>query len=123
MTNTPKTFGRVLAELLVESGYVRKNNNPDWTRFVITVPGVSYETLRKAITNERPVSPKLMERVARALEVEPSVFLEYGLINARRELDPTQVGWPRAADALRAYEAGIALLSNRSPHPESADAD
>lgn len=95
-------FGPTLARLLIDSGYARRNSNPDWVRFVAEVPGVSYETLRKAVADERPVSETLMRRVATALNVEPGVFLEFRLLQARRELDPMEVGWKRAADALDA---------------------
>lgn len=93
-------FGPALAHLLVDSGYSRRNSNPDWVRFVAVVPGVSYETLRKAVADERPVSETLMRPVASALNVEPTVFLEFRLLQARRELDPLEVGWQRAAEAL-----------------------
>jgi transcriptional regulator with XRE-family HTH domain len=94
-------FGPTLARLLTDAGYARRNSNPDWVRFVAEVPGVSYETLRKAVADERAVSETLMRRVATALNVEPTVFLEYRLLQARRELDPLEVGWQRAAAALR----------------------
>lgn len=100
MTVSSKRFGPTLAELIVSSGYARRNHNPDWVRFVAEVPGVSYETLRKAVADERPVSETLMRGVAAALNVEPTVFLEYRLLHARRELDPLEVGWTRAAEAL-----------------------
>ena len=93
-----KRFGPTLAELIVNSGYSRRNHNPDWVRFVAGVPGFSYETLRKAVADERAVSETLMRRVAAALNVEPSVFLEFRLLQARHELDPLEVGWRRAAD-------------------------
>ena len=65
---------------------------------------MKYETLRKAVTAERAVSEKLMRSVAEALHVEPTVFVEYRLIQARRELDPAEVGWDRAIEALAAWE-------------------
>jgi hypothetical protein len=97
-------FSRVLLDLVVENGYTRKNGSPDWVQFVSAVPNVSYETLRKALAKERDVSEQLMRRVAHTLSVEPTVFTEYRLIQARRELDPRQVGWPRAIQALAALE-------------------
>jgi hypothetical protein len=105
MTSSPHEFGRVLAELLISTGYVRRNHNPDWVRFVTALPDVGYETLRKAVAGERPVSEELMRMVSRTLNVEVSVFTEYRLIQARRELDPKQVGWSRAVEALRCWEA------------------
>ena len=104
MNSPVHRFGRVLAELLIETGYVRKNSNPDWVRFVLELPDVGYETLRKAVADERPVSEALMRGVAQALNVDPSVFVEHRLAAARRELDPNSVGWARAVEALAAWE-------------------
>lgn len=99
------TFGRTLAEALVSSGYVRKNNNPHWVKFVTELPGVSYETLRKAVTGERWPSVELMKHAAERLHLEPTVFVEYRLWLAQTELDPSRVGWERAVDALLEWEA------------------
>ena len=103
--SSPKPFGRLLAELVIESGYVRKNHSPNWVEFAKRVEGVGYETLRKALSGERPPSTALMERVARVLNVEPSMFIEYRLTQALRELDPREVGWTRATQALTSWEA------------------
>lgn len=78
MTTSVQRFGPTLARLLIDSGYARRNSNPDWVRFVVEVPGVSYETLRKAVADERPVSETLMRRVASALNVEPTSFWSIG---------------------------------------------
>jgi transcriptional regulator with XRE-family HTH domain len=103
--SSPKPFGRLLAELVIESGYVRKNHSPNWVEFAKRVEGVGYETLRKALSGERAPSPVLIERVARVLNVEPSMFIEYRFTQAHRELDPREVGWTRAVDALASWEA------------------
>lgn len=116
MKSTDQEFGQVLANLLVTTGFARKNFSPDWMRFSAILPGVSYETLRKAVTGERAVSEDLMRRVAQALKVEPTVFIEYRLMQARRELDPSEVGWARASEALDAWEAWRATA-----HPVSDD--
>ena len=105
-----RRFGPVLVELVIKHGFVRKNHSPDWVRLVTLLPEVSYETLRKAIAEERPPSEVLMRRVALALSVEPTVFVEYCLLQARRELDPGEVGWSRAVEALRAWEASRTSL-------------
>jgi hypothetical protein len=105
MTKQYSPFGRVLAGLMIETGLVRKNSNPDWIRFVAALPTVSYETLRKAVAQERAVTLPLMRCVAHQLAVEPTVFLEYRLITARNSLDPAEVGWKRATEALRSWEA------------------
>jgi hypothetical protein len=97
-------FGRVLAQLLIESGFTRRNSNPDWVRFAGRLPGIGYETLRKAVAGERAVSEHIMREVALALGVEPTVFIEYRLLQARRNLDPSEVGWSRAVEALATFE-------------------
>jgi hypothetical protein len=116
---TPPTFGNVLARLLMDAGFTKLNNSPDWVAFVVTVPGVSYETLRKAVTAERPVSEKLMRTVATALNVEPTIFPEYRLLVASRELDPQQVGWNRALESLVGWEAYLA--GSESVETDSAE--
>jgi hypothetical protein len=103
VSNSP--FGRVLAELLVNTGYLRPNYSPDWMKFVGELDDINYETLRKAVTGERPVSEKIMRGCAQALHFEPTVFIEYRFLQARRELDPDQVGWDRATQTLAAWEA------------------
>ena len=108
MTYNYEFFGRTLALLLIENGYVRRNNNPDWIRFVASVPGVSYETLRKAVAGDRPVSSSLMRRVAGALNLEPTIFAEYRLMQTRTALDPREVGWKRATRALALVETTLA---------------
>ena len=107
MNSMNMQFGPTLVQLVIQRGYVRKNHSPDWMNFVAVVPDVEYETLRKAIAEERPVSETLLRRVAAALNVEPTVFTEYRLIQARRALDPKEVGWSRAVEALQAWERAI----------------
>lgn len=109
-SDVPMQFSRQLAELLIERGLTRRNGNPDWSRFSRELPGVSYESLRKALTGERPVSLKIMRSTAKQLEVSPTVFYEYRLWAARRELDPATVGYLRTARALAAWERALAEL-------------
>ena len=111
MQTDQSKFSRVLLNLVIDSGYVRRNGSPDWVRFVASVPDVGYETLRKALAEERPASETLMRRVALALNVEPTVFTEYRLIQARRQLDPDQVGWTRAVQVLARWEGASADVS------------
>lgn len=121
MKRTTHPFGRAVAEQLLENGYVRLNSNPDWVTFATTIPGVSYETLRKAVSGERPVSPELLKKVAQALRIEPSFFVEYRLANARRELDPTEVGWQRAVAALSSWERFVQAQAGGTTTLDSED--
>jgi hypothetical protein len=75
----PRRFGEVLARLLLERPeYTTALHGPNWSHFAHQLPDVSYESLRKAVTGERtPPGMKIMEAVAEALSVEPSVFVEW----------------------------------------------
>jgi hypothetical protein len=101
----PPTFGAVLRTLLIEAGIVTRIGNPYWTEFVNRLPGITYESLRKALVGERPPSEKILVAAAQALGVSPTVFTEYRLLEARRALDPNEVGWDRAMRALQRWEA------------------
>jgi len=106
MTQTnPPQFGAKLRELLINNGIVTRMGNPDWTALVQQMPGVSYESLRKAIVGERAPSEKIMRKVSQALDVEPTVFAEYQLLQARSALDPDQAGWESATNALKRWES------------------
>jgi hypothetical protein len=105
MTQTnPPQFGAKLRALLINAGVVTRMGNPDWTALVRQMPGVSYESLRKAIVGERFPSEKIMTTAAEALDVQPTVFVEYQLLQARRALDPDQAGWKAATNALERWE-------------------
>lgn len=52
------------------------------------------------LTGKQPPTPKAIERLARALDVEPEVFAEYRLSLARAQLDPDQVGLKLALNNL-----------------------
>jgi len=100
------TFGVVLRDLLVERGITTRMGNPNWSAFVQDVDGVHYETLRKAVTGERPPSPELMEACAAALDEKPEeLFYEYALWNAQRMFDPQDVGVDTALKNLEAWSA------------------
>lgn len=94
--DTQSVFGVIVRNLLIAKRITTRNGNPDWVGFVNTVQGVSYETLRKAVTGERAPSPGLMEDVARALDEEPGIFAEYRLWRYRRLFDPAVVGLDQA---------------------------
>jgi hypothetical protein len=90
--NGRREFGEVIRDLLVERGYTTAIGNPDWAGFARELDGIGYETLRKAVTRERPPSTKVMESVATRLEVEPTIFWEYELARAKQAFDVRQVG-------------------------------
>ena len=96
-------FGEVLRDLLLEHGYTTAIGNADWPRFARDLGDIKYETLRKAVTGERAASTKIMERVAELLEVEPTIFWEYELAQARRSLDPRVVGEDEAFANLQRW--------------------
>ena len=90
--NGRRSFGQVVRDLLIERGYTSAIGNPDWPRFARELDGIGYETLRKAVTGERPPSSKVMESVAARLDVEPTIFWEYELARAKQAFDVRQVG-------------------------------
>lgn len=100
-------FGHVLRDLLVEAEFTTRIGNPRWADFADRLPGVHYETLRKAVTGERQPTAELMELSAQALGLEPDVFVEYRLWQARRSLDPRDVGHHAAVKTLRAWEGHL----------------
>lgn len=102
---TPPQFGAKLRELLINAGIVTRMGNPDWTGLVRQMQGVNYESLRKAVVGERPPSEKIMTAAAEALDVEPTAFVEYQLLQARRALDPDQAGWKAATKALERWKS------------------
>lgn len=82
-----RSFGHVLRDHLLESGYTTGIGNPDWPRFAQELDGINYESLRKAVTGEREPSVKIMESCASALGVEPTIFWEYQLAQVRNGFD------------------------------------
>jgi hypothetical protein len=110
---TEERFGEAMARLLVERGYGRRGK-PNVLLFVqkeLDQPEL-YEAVRKGMLGQRPVLPPLLERVAAALELEPSYFLEYRLHLARSALDPREVGWAAATENLCRWEHAQALRGN-----------
>jgi hypothetical protein len=101
--NMPRPFGAVLRDLLIERGITTGIGNPDWGAFAGTLPDVSYESLRKAVTGERPPGVKIMEVVASALGVDPDVFCEHQLAQVRRAFTPSEVGLEAAYANLQAW--------------------
>ena len=88
----PKPFGVAVRDLLIERDITTPIGNPDWRALAGMLEGVGYESLTKAVRRERRPAPKIMLAVAKALEVEPTIFLEYQLWQAQRQFDPSEVG-------------------------------
>jgi hypothetical protein len=99
----PRPFGVVLRDLLIERGITTGIGNPDWVAFARTLQNVSYESLRKAVTGERPPGIKIMRSVASALGVDPDVFWEYQLAQVLRSFNPAEVGEEVAFANLQAW--------------------
>jgi hypothetical protein len=100
--NATRPFGAALRDLLLERRITTRMGNPDWAGFAQQLPGIHYETLRKAVVGERPPAPKVVEAVSDALSVAPEEFTEYRLWTARRQLDPQEVGLEQAVRNLEA---------------------
>jgi hypothetical protein len=98
-----KPFGQVLRDLLLEHGYTTGLGNPDWPRFAMELDGVEYESLRKAVTRERAPSVKIMTACASTLGIEPEIFWEYELAQARRAFDQREVGEDEAFANLQRW--------------------
>jgi hypothetical protein len=103
---TPRTFGLVLRDLLIEKGFTSKMGNADFAGFSRKLKTTHYEVLRKAVSGARQPSPSVMEDCAETLGVSPIMFVEYRLWQARREFDATEVGLPAAMEALQAWRDG-----------------
>jgi hypothetical protein len=100
INSVARPFGGVLRDLLLDKEVTTPMGNPDWAGFAQQLPGIHYETLRKAVTGERPPAPKVIEAVSDALSVSPETFVEYKLWVARRTLDPHEVGLDEAVRNL-----------------------
>jgi hypothetical protein len=101
-----RPFGVAVRALVVVSpALTRRNGSPNWVALA-RVSRLDYETLRKAVTGERPVSEKIMIALANALKVKPTYFLEYRLKRAQDDFDPQVVGLEQA---IRNAEAFLAL--------------
>lgn len=64
----------------------------------------------------RPL-PSTVEKLAIALEVDPSVFPEYRLAVARRQLDEREVGLDEALRNLAALQPGVGEAVDGEPAP------
>jgi hypothetical protein len=106
---TEKPFGVALRDLVLDlndEAFLTPSRNVNWMEFAratIARKGVKYETLRKAVAGERTPGLSLIEIVAEALAIEPEFFAEYRLAQAQRSFDPSEVGFERAVENLRAW--------------------
>lgn len=100
-----RPFGAVVRDLMIERGMTTAIGNPNWPELAAQLNGVSYESLRKAVTRERDPGIKIMEAVAAALSVEPETFWEYQLAHVRDMFDPREVGEDQAYANLQAWLA------------------
>jgi hypothetical protein len=101
---TTDPFGIALRDLLIEHDYATSTGNPNWAAFADGLEGVHYETLRRVIAGKRSPSLKLIEECARLLRLRPTYFLEYRLHLARRDFDPSEVGWAQAVENLQTWQ-------------------
>jgi len=101
---TDKTFGRALQELIRDrEEFSTQTGNVNWRAVARALPGVHYETLRKAAASERDASIPLIETVAAMVGVEPTYFLEYRLWAAARDFDASVVGEEVARNNLKRW--------------------
>lgn len=83
--------------------FLTHTGNINWMAVSEQLPGVHYETLRKALAGDRQPTVELMEAVARLAEVDPTLFVEYRLHLARREFNVREVGFETAAANLKRW--------------------
>lgn len=108
-------FHEELDALLAETDYVTSRGRPNLAAFSERLDGVSYEVLRRAARGSTKPSLRLLEEVARALELRPDYFLEYRIAHAAANLDL------RSADRAKLIRALGRLESlNRKPEKQSA---
>lgn len=112
-TVSEKQFRDALRDLLVESEYVTQAGNPNLHAFAEALPELHYETLRKVLSGDRRVTPRIIEEVALALRVKPTYFAEYRLWQAQQLFDPREVGFEAALDNFRAWGERAAAKKRR----------
>lgn len=99
----PGAFREVLKRELEQREIVNKMGDPNWVAFAELLDDYKYESLRKALVGDRQPTPGLMEACAAALGVDPTVFLEYRVWQAKRQFDPREVGMAEAIANLDAW--------------------
>jgi hypothetical protein len=107
VTPSERPFGSALRSLLADrQEFLTRTGNINWASVAEAMPGIYYESLRKAVTGERQPSRTLMERAAKTAGVKPTYFVEYQLAEARRQFDPGEVGWEAALENLDRFARG-----------------
>lgn len=100
----PERFKDAVRRLFLDRDeYLTQTGNINWMLVSEALPDVYYETLRKAIAGDRRPTADLMEKVATLAGVQPDVFAEYQLEQARRQFDPKEVGMETAMANLQAW--------------------
>jgi transcriptional regulator with XRE-family HTH domain len=61
-------------------------------------------TISRMLAGDFPPSLEAMESIARALDVDPSVWPEFRMAQWRHDLNPERVGFPDAYATLREIE-------------------
>ena len=97
-------FKDVVRRLFIDrEEFLTNTGNVNWMLVSESLPDVYYETLRKAVAGDRKPTADLMEKVAQLAGVQPDVFAEYQLEQARRQFDPREVGMEQAMTNLKAW--------------------
>lgn len=124
-TVTEKPFGRALRDLLLERAdaaeekpdYITGGGNISWRAYSEHLGGMHYETFRKALVGERPVTAKIIEAVAEDLGIDPAYFVEYRLFRAREAFDVQEQGFDKAYANLKAFGEAQAKLRRDGHRP------
>jgi hypothetical protein len=95
-----RPFGQALDALARSKGYVNRLGNVNWADLARDIPGIHYETLRKALAGERQLDHDFLERLAEGLGVPADYFVEWRLWDAQRRFDPREVGYDEAVANL-----------------------
>lgn len=107
-------FGRALRALLEgDERFLTLTGNINFRKVAELLPTTHYETLRKAVTGDRPATPEFIEEVAGALGVDPDYFVEWRLDQARKRFDVREVGFDQALSNLSAWSEANGKLVDR----------
>lgn len=103
-----RPFAQAFRSLLLErEEFLTQTGNINWRAVADALPGVHYETLRKAVAGERHPGVDLIEKVAALVGVPPHYFVEWQLAQAMRQFDarpiPLGVGFDSAMDNLQRW--------------------
>lgn len=102
--NPARKFGAVARALFIDrEEFLTHTGNINWMAVSERLPGVHYETLRKALAGDRQPTVELMEAVGKLADVDPAVFVEYQLHQAQRQFNVREVGFEQAAANLRRW--------------------